>query len=99
KPTSISLNPMRRSWLYMRILRSTLMGSIRDWLPSRKSVLIQIGGVVMRLDGHVRSEKSRWKGTNGTYFSAGFEIMMHLFFWRIDPAPELPYGRCEGVWP
>jgi len=29
----------------------------------------------MRLDGHVRSEKSLAKGLKGTYFEAGLEIM------------------------
>ena len=61
-----------------RSLRSTLMGSIKDWLPSRRSVLIQIGGWVIRLVGQVRSEKSRSKGLNGMYFVAGFESMFNL---------------------
>src|SRR5690606_40344020 len=80
KPTSISLKPIFKSCSNMRSLRSTLMGSISDWLPSRRSVLIQMGGWVMRLLGQVRSEKSRSKATNGRYLSEGFEIMGHLFF-------------------
>ena len=31
----------------MRILRSTFIGSKRAWLPSRRSVLIQIGGALI----------------------------------------------------
>jgi hypothetical protein len=34
------------------------MGSNRDWLPSRKSVLIQIGGWVIERVGHCRFGKS-----------------------------------------
>ena len=55
------------------------MGSISDWFPSRKSVLIQMGGCVIRLVGQVRSEKSRSKGLNGMYLVAGFDSMMVLF--------------------
>ena len=61
-----------------RSLRSTLIGSIKDWLPSRRSVLIQIGGWVIRLVGQVRSEKSRSKGLNGMYLVAGFESIINL---------------------
>ncbi|CFU79902.1 Uncharacterised protein [Bordetella pertussis] len=71
KPTSISLKPIFTSCSKKRTLRSTLMGSISDWLPSRKSVLIQMGGWVMRRLGQVRSAKSRAKGWNGTYLVAG----------------------------
>src|SRR5690606_29160489 len=77
-PTSISLKPILISCSKKRSLRSTLMGSIRDWLPSRRSVLIHVGGRVMRLLGHVRSEKSRVNGTNGRYLSDGVESMLHL---------------------
>jgi hypothetical protein len=42
----------------MRILRSMFIGSNKAWLPSRKSVLIQIGGVVMVRLGHWRSDVS-----------------------------------------
>jgi hypothetical protein len=34
------------------------MGSISDWLPSRKSELHQIGAAVMVLEGQVRSGRS-----------------------------------------
>ena len=55
KPTSISLKPIFTSCSKKRSLRSTLIGSIRAWLPSRRSVLIQMGGCVMRRLGQVRS--------------------------------------------
>src|SRR5690554_3736646 len=100
KPTSISLKPIFTSWSNMRSLRSTFMGSINDWLPSRKSVLIQMGGWVMRLLGQVRSEKSRSKATNGRYFSAGFGIMVHLIcIWELTlfaAARTITGGRYKG---
>ena len=54
----------------MRILRSAFIGSNSDWLPSRRSVLIHIGGRVMLRDGHCRSA-SAMVG-NGWYLFAGF---------------------------
>jgi hypothetical protein len=42
----------------MRILRSAFIGSNSDWLPSRRSELIQIGGLVMLREGHWRLGKS-----------------------------------------
>src|SRR5438045_787948 len=45
------------------------MGSIRAWLPSRRSTLHQIGGVVIARLGHVRSAISM--GVNGRYLAAG----------------------------
>src|SRR5690606_17661657 len=100
KPTSISLKPILTSCSNKRSLRSTLMGSISDWLPSRKSVLIQMGGWVMRLLGQVRSEKSRSKATNGRYLSEGFEIMGHLFYNLTMQfaiiGGDRACGACEG---
>ena len=63
KPTSISLYPSETSSSNMRILREGVMGSIRAWLPSRKSVDSQRGAFSMRLVGHVRSGTST--GMNG----------------------------------
>src|SRR5690606_10170239 len=50
----------------MRSLRSAFMGSMRAWLPSRRSTAHQRGAVSMRLSGHVRSGREtsicRWYG-------------------------------------
>ena len=73
--TSISLKPIATSVLNIRILRAASIGSNSAWLPSRRSVLIQIGAFVIVRDGHVRS--GRLTGVNGRYFVAGFfSIMM-----------------------
>jgi hypothetical protein len=57
KPTSISLKPIATSALNMRSLRATFIGSISDWLPSRRSTLHQMGGLVICFSGQVRSGK------------------------------------------
>ena len=41
----------------MRILRSWPMGSISDWLPSRRSTQHQMGALVIAFSGQVRSGK------------------------------------------
>src|SRR5258708_3888821 len=76
KPTSISLKPIVQSSLNIRALRSESIGSIRAWLPSRRSTAHQIGGLVMTLLGHCRS--LIWIGLNGTYFSPAVVI---IGFW------------------
>ncbi len=58
KPTSISLNPTSHSSLNMRRLRSTSIGLMSAWLPSRRSTETQRGALVMRLSGQVRSGSS-----------------------------------------
>ena len=58
KPISISLKPMFTSRSKTARLAWGPMGSMRDWLPSRRSVLSQRGAVVMRLSGQVRSGRS-----------------------------------------
>ena len=58
KPISISLKPMLTSRSKMARLAWGPMGSMRDWLPSRRSVLSQRGAWVMRLSGQVRSGRS-----------------------------------------
>ena len=67
--TSISLKPIATSVLNIRILRAASIGSNSARLPSRRSVLIQIGAFVIVRDGHVRS--GRLTGVNGRYFVAG----------------------------
>src|SRR5262245_48475031 len=73
KPTSISLKPILQSSPNIRVLRSESIGSIRAWLPSRKSTAHQIGGLVMTALGHRRSLRSM--GLKGTYFSPAVGIM------------------------
>ena len=67
KPISISLKPIFKSWLNIRILRAESMGSMSAWLPSRRSTLHQVGGAVSVRLGQVRS--GRLIGANGRYFS------------------------------
>src|SRR5580658_10027986 len=50
-------------------LRAGSIGSIRAWLPSRRSKLHQRGAVVSCLDGQVRSGST--SGTVAAYFSNG----------------------------
>src|SRR5690554_2394602 len=57
KATSISFTPTATKVLKKRSFFSGLIGSISDWLPSRKSELHQIGAWVMVLFGQVRSGK------------------------------------------
>ena len=44
----------------MRILRSCPMGSMSDWLPSRRSTEHQMGALVMVRLGQCRSGKGIW---------------------------------------
>jgi hypothetical protein len=55
KPTSISLKPHFTSRSNIRRLRSESMGSMRAWLPSRRSTLHHRGAFVITRCGHVRS--------------------------------------------
>ena len=55
--TSISLKPMPTSSANMRFLRSTPIGSISAWLPSRRSTEHQIGARVITAEGQRRSGK------------------------------------------
>src|SRR5690348_15092539 len=63
---------MRTSRSNIRFLRSEFMGSMRAWLPSRRSTAHQRGALSIRLVGHVRSGKSTaicsW---NDTYLPNG----------------------------
>ena len=72
KPISISLKPMLTSRSKMARLAWGPMGSMRDWLPSRRSVLSQRGAAVMRLSGQVRSGRSmETTSRNGRYLANG----------------------------
>src|SRR4051812_8667926 len=57
----------------MRSLRSASMGSISAWLPSRRSTLHQMGGLVITCEGQVRSASAI--GWNGRYLTDGSIFM------------------------
>ena len=63
---------MRTSRSNIRFFRSGLIGSMRAWLPSRRSTAHQRGALLMTWVGQVRSGRSTaiwsWKGT---YFVTG----------------------------
>lgn len=51
------------------------MGFARAWFPSRRSVDIQMGALVIVLEGHVRSCKFR--GVYGLYLTEGSLLQMY----------------------
>ena len=63
KPTSISLKPIATSSSNMRSLRVGSIGSMRAWLPSRRSTEHHSGALSMTTFGQVRSVSTT--GTNG----------------------------------
>ena len=69
KPTSISLNPTSTSVWNSASLRSGSIGSIRAWLPSRRSTLAQRGALVNWRSAQVRSCST--SGTCERYLSNG----------------------------
>ena len=79
KPTSISLKPIATTASNMRRLRAGSIGSMRAWLPSRRSTEHHSGALVIWRFGHSRSGKCRGSGKNGLYFSNG------IFFGMGDP--------------
>src|SRR5471032_658544 len=95
KPTSISLMPILTSSSKKRSFFSALIGSISAWLPSRRSVLIQIGGLVMTWFGHWRSDN--WTGGKARYFAAGFFNIMgcsDILLWGL----RVPAMALCGDW-
>jgi hypothetical protein len=72
KPTSISLNPICTTVSNMRRLRAGSIGSMRAWLPSRRSTEHQRGAFSIRRSGQVRSGRS--SGRNGRYLSKGMRF-------------------------
>ncbi len=68
-PTSISLKPMptrvSKNWSF----RAGSIGSIRAWLPSRRSTLHHSGATSRWRSAQVRS--GSWMGRFGRYFSNG----------------------------
>ena len=86
KPTSISLKPIFTSCSNMRILRAMSMGSIRAWLPSRRSTLHQMGALVITASGQERSV--RRTGAAGRYLMAGLcNIGALSFRWNKETNP------------
>ena len=69
KPTSISAKPTSSSRSNMRSFSCTFIGSIRAWLPSRRSTLHQRGARSKVRPGHCRSGRSM--GANGRYLWNG----------------------------
>jgi len=70
------------------------MGSISDWLPSRRSELHQMGAVVMDFDGQVRSGKSMVG--NARYFVEGSLSMVMVRILGEQPSEKgLPVNRKE----
>ena len=61
KATSICFRPTCTRVLKNRIFFAASIGSISDWLPSRRSELHQIGTSVMVFDGQVRSGAFEWQ--------------------------------------
>src|SRR5882724_11872955 len=83
----------------MRNLRAGSIGSIRAWLPSRRSTLHQVGGAVIARLGHVRSAMSM--GVNGRYLDAGVGNMSAFSDRRRELVPPaashfwgLPVRKC-----
>jgi len=59
------------------------IGSISDWLPSRRSELHQIGAVVMVFDGQVRSGISMGRKRGGYFGRRVFEhAHREILWWR-----------------
>src|SRR5581483_1444377 len=98
KPTSISLKPILTTVSNMRRLRTGSIGSMRAWLPSRRSTEHQRGAFSIRLFGQVRSSSTR--GRNGRYFSKGIFLGfvgwggIGFFLSRATKKP--PAGRAGG---
>ncbi len=94
KATSISLKPMSTSILNMRSLRSPFIGSNSAWLPSRRSVDIQIGARVRVFDGHWRSVSAI--GATGRYLVFGCFNMMCSGKWGRNVAGMLGCQAATG---
>src|SRR3954469_13437094 len=105
KPTSISLNPICTSVANMRRFRSMSIGSIRAWLPSRRSTAHHLGARVMVADGQVRSASGTgWYGrysSNGIFFGCTGWGGIGAVLGRVEsgkqktPRPEGAGGRGE----
>ena len=76
----------------MRRLRSGLIGSIRAWLPSRRSTAHHMGAVSTILSGHVRSARvtGSTSSANGRYRLTGIDVPRWVFHtgWPGWGAPE-----------
>ena len=96
KAISISLKPMAQSVLNMRIFFSAFIGSKSAWLPSRRSVLIQIGAWVMVRPGHWRS--TRLTGGKGTYLACdGCMALLRGKSFSMTKYYGKAHGRCLRI--
>src|SRR6266436_4862539 len=71
KPTSISLNPICTRVSNIFSCRAGSIGSMRAWLPSRRSTEHQRGARSIWRLGHSRSASRSPSGRKGTYLSKG----------------------------
>ena len=76
-------------------VRAPAGASISAWLPSRRSVESQRGGLTMVFDGHWRSGRSTWG--KGRYLVDGSRSMASLSCRRERSGQPLGAGR--GAWP
>ncbi len=92
--TSISLKPSATSRSKNRALRSAFMGSIKAWLPSRRSVEHQRGARVSVRAGHWRS--GRDTAGKGRYLFCGRFSMSVLQVAGSTASPRST-PRCAGA--
>lgn len=65
----------------MMRLRSGLIGSMRAWLPSRRSTAHHLGAAVIRASGHVRSGRcTAICSEYGRYLWTGMPEVFWVFF-------------------
>ena len=81
----------------MRILRSASIGSMRAWLPSRRSTAHQRGAWVITWSGQVRS--GTWTSScswNGTYFWVGMPGgLLGVDHWSASFTLSSGFSRCS----
>src|SRR3990167_8173347 len=97
---SISFTPTATRVFQKRSFFTASIGSISDWLPSRRSELHQIGAVVMVFDGQVRSGISMVG--NARYFEDGsLSMLIGKSFGggaeKGRPAGKLLWGIKQGT--
>src|SRR4051812_36618147 len=92
---SISFTPTCTSVFQKRSFLTESIGSISDWLPSRRSELHQIGTSVMVLEGQVRSGRSMTG--NARYFCEGSlsMVMGAVLYWYSGPREVGQPIKCE----
>src|SRR5699024_11562508 len=73
--SSISLTPMSTRVWKSSSFSCTFMGSIRAWLPSRRSTEHQMGGAVSCLSGQVRSGRERRSEEHTSELQSRFDLV------------------------